>query len=400
MSAMSMETTVRGESVRLHYLDWLHVIAILGVFVFHVLCVFNDIDFHIKNAEQSGAITIVNGFFFPWGMPLFFLIAGAGSWFSLQRRTAGQYARERFNRLFIPFVVGSILLSPIQLYFEWRHKVHTEVVQGSFAEFLKALAWGPNPRFFGVVGYHLWFLGFLFCFSLLTLPLFRWLMGKSGQGIVSRIARLSEHRGGILLFTLPLALVRLSLHPFFPHEHNWADFFFLLCFFVLGYLLYADERLMLALQRDWPIMFTVGIVSFLGAVAIPLSTGELDIEAAPRTLLDFVWWGLITVCSWCWTAFMLFVGMRFLNFSNKWLRYAQEAILPFFVVHQPVIIVVAYFVVQWNATILIKILAVVIGSFVVSIGLYQLIIGRVSALRAMFGMKSRRPTVQVSTLDL
>jgi hypothetical protein len=42
-----------------------------------------------------------------------------------------------------------------------------------------------------------------------------------------------------------------------------------------------------------------------------MATGELDIEGVPRTPLDFVWWALFTVCGWCWTAFMLFVAMRF-----------------------------------------------------------------------------------------
>jgi len=83
--------------------------------------------------------------------------------------------------------------------------------------------------------------------------------------------------------------------------------------------------------------------------------------------------------------------MRFLNFSNKLLRYGQEAIVPFFVVHQPVIIVIAYFVVQWNADLLIKLLVVVFGSFAVSIGLFQLIIRHIRPLRAAFGMKAGKP---------
>jgi surface polysaccharide O-acyltransferase-like enzyme len=72
--------------------------------------------------------------------------------------------------------------------------------------------------------------------------------------------------------------------------------------------------------------------------------------------------------------------MRFLNSSNKWLQYAQHAILPFYMIHQPAIIVVAYFVVKWNATILAKVLPVAFGSFVVSLGLCQLVIGRVGLL--------------------
>jgi surface polysaccharide O-acyltransferase-like enzyme len=149
----------------------------------------------------------------------------------------------------------------------------------------------------------------------------------------------------------------------------------------------SDERFRQAVRRDWPITLTVGTLAFLGAAVIAFSTGELDIESAPHNLLDFAWWGLFAVCGWCWTAFTLFIGMRFLNFSNRLLRYGQKAIVPFFVVHQPVIIVIAYFVVQWNAALVPKLLIVVIGSFAASLALYQLVIRRVGVLRVTFGMK-------------
>jgi surface polysaccharide O-acyltransferase-like enzyme len=388
------DTTAKA-AARLHYIDWLRIIAMLGVFFVHATCVFNEVDFHIKNAELSTVLTVFDAFFLPWGMPLFFLIAGTGSWFALRRRTPGQYARERFNRLLIPFVVGSLLLSPIARYFEWSHKVQTGVVQGSFLEFIQSLAWGITPRFFGVAGYHLWFLGFLFCYSLLTLPLFRWFGESAGQGFVSRLARLCEHRGAILLVILPLLVVRLGLQPFFPQYGHWANFVSFLSFFILGYLLFADKRFTQAVRRDGLIMLTVGVAAFLALVAVSLATGELDIEAAPRTPLDFVWWALFTVCSWSWAAFMLFVGMRCLDSRSKWLQYGQEALLPFFVVHEPAIIVIAYFVVQWDAGLLPKLLVVVLGAFAVSLGFYQFVIRRIGPLRAMFGLKSRRLEAQV-----
>jgi glucan biosynthesis protein C len=379
-----------GGPGRLHYLDWLRVLAILGVFLFHASNVFNDQDFVIKNAEQSAVITGIQAFFFPWGMPLFFMIAGAGTWFALRRRTSGQYVRERSNRLLIPFVVGALLLSPSQIYCEWRHAVNTGVFAGSFTQFLDSLPWGPNPRIFAVVGYHLWFLGFLFSFSVLALPLFRWLQRESGQRFISRLARVSQNRGGLLVFVLPPVIARLSLQPFFPYEHHWADFLFLLSFFVMGYVVISDERLRQAVWRDWPVTFTVGTLAFIGAAAMAISSGELDIESVPHTLPEFVWWGLVATCGWCWTAFVLSIGMRFLNFSNRLLQYSQEAIVPFYLVHQPVIVAISYYVVQWNVGLLPKILVVVLGSFVVSVGLYELMIKRVGILRPMFGMKARR----------
>ena len=376
-----------GAERRLYYIDWLRVLAIIGVFLFHSTNVFNTMPFHIKNAEQSAAITTIQAFFFPWGMPVFFMIAGAGTWFALKRRSSSQYARERANRLLIPFVVGSILLSPLQLYFEWTHKVQTGVFAGSFAQFVGSLSWEASPRIFGVVGYHLWFLGFLLMFSLLALPFFQWLRGGGGGRLISWLVRVCRHRGGILIFTIPPLIIRLALQPFFPYEHDWADFCFLFSFFVIGYLVISDERLRQAVRRDWPITLAVGTAAFFGAMAITLSTGELSIEAAPRTLLDFLWWGLFVTCGWCWTAFALFMGMRFLNFSNRLLNYGREAIVPFFVVHQPVIIVIAYFVVQWTAALAPKLLLVVIGAFIVSLALYQFVIRRVGVLRIAFGMK-------------
>jgi glucan biosynthesis protein C len=383
-------------TVRLHYLDWLRVLAILGVFLYHAVHPFDFPGWHIKNAELSMTVTVVLGLFFPWGMPFFFLIAGTGSWFALRRRTAGQYATERFKRLFIPYVAGCILLWPIMLYFEWSHKIQTGVVQGSFLEFLKALPWGPNPRLFGVVGYHLWFLGFLFCFSLFGLPIFLWLKGESGQAVLSRLARVCARRGGILVFVLPLLLVRLALQPFFPQEHNWADFFYLMAMFVLGFVLYAHQGFTCAIRRDWPILLATAIVSTVVWAYLALTAESLDVYTPPRTLRDFVFWIMVTINSWCWTTFMLFIGMRYLDFSNKWLQYGQEAVLPFFLLHQPVIIVIAFYVVQWYAGIPVKLATVVLASFAVTLGIYELVIRRVAPLRALFGMKvrSRTPVMQ------
>jgi hypothetical protein len=82
--------------------------------------------------------------------------------------------------------------------------------------------------------------------------------------------------------------------------------------------------------------------------------------------------------------------MRFLDFTNNQLEYLREAQLPIFVLHQPVIIVIAFFVVQWDAGILPKLLLVVGGSFLVTFGIYELFIRRIEPVRALFGMKPRR----------
>jgi peptidoglycan/LPS O-acetylase OafA/YrhL len=382
------DNTPQG-TVRLHYVDWLRVLAILGVFLYHAVHPFDSFDWTIKNAETSETVTAFLGLFFPWGMPFFFFIAGAGSWFALRRRSARQFAAERTQRLLIPYLVGCLLLSPIMLYYQWRQVALRDLWHGPFGQYVLFHRAGFSPRWFGEVGYHLWFLGFLFCFSLLGLPLFLWLKGQSGQAFVARLASVCTRRGGILVFILPLLLVRLGLKPFFPLEQDWGDFFYLMSMFILGFVLYAHEGFLQAIRRDRVILFVMVIVSTVGWAVLALTDESLDPMAAPRTLRDFVLWTVITINCWSWTTLMLFIGMRYLDANSRWLAYGQEAVLPFFLLHQPVIVVLAFYVVQWQAGIPEKLVIVVLGSFVATLAIYELVIRRLGPLRALFGMKAR-----------
>jgi len=227
-STSAAKTVVK--KARLYYLYCLHVLLIFCVFLFHAVHPFYAlIPWYIKNVEQSGAIT---GFLLltnPWGIPLFFLVAGAGSMFALRRRSNRQFISERVTRLLIPFIVGSILLSPFQAYLEALHK---ESFQGSFLSYIPEMLAGMTsgnlftPLTFSRWGFHLYFLGFLFAYSLLALPLFRWFERDAGGSLIAWLGRLVEIRGGILLFVIPLALVRVLVLPFVPkiEEHGWIDF--------------------------------------------------------------------------------------------------------------------------------------------------------------------------------
>jgi peptidoglycan/LPS O-acetylase OafA/YrhL len=376
---------------RLHYLDALRVLAMLMVFLFHAVHPYDASDWHVKNNELSVALTIVMSFVFTWGMPFFFLLAGASNWFSLQNRAPGSYVRERLNRLFVPYVIAALIFTPVQIYVEWSHQTATGAWQMTFAERLSMIKLYTNPRIFGELGYHLWFIGFLLAFSLLTLPLLRWLKSPSGTRLIERMAAFCQRRGAILLFMIPLIAIRLGLHPFFPEEHNWSDFFVLMAFFILGYILFADPRFTQAVRRDMWLFVMVGLIATVIGTPMALSVESFDIETPPGTLFDFALWALIMVNSWTWTLFALALGIRFLNAPRRWVDYGQESVLPIYVVHQPIILVLAYFIVQWDASLIVKMVATVISSFLVAFGLYEAVIRPFAPMRALFGMKPRRP---------
>jgi surface polysaccharide O-acyltransferase-like enzyme len=360
------------------------------VFLFHASKPFTvGGDWRIMNAQTSlVASAIFGALLAPWGMPFFFLLAGAGTWFALQRRSGIQFASERFRRLLIPFVIGSLLLTPIQSYLEWRFATQADAFAGSYLDFFLDRWGGWNPLIFGWMGYHLWFLGFLFAIALIALPLLLWLKGPSGQDIVSRLAQLCERRGGILLFALPLLLIQLSLRPLFPEAYNWHDFFYYLLFFLLGYIFFGDERFLRAIRRDWWLALAIGIVTLLGLLTT-LALGEADtLVDTPSAPGFYLFWVFAVIDAWCWSLFILSIGMRYLDFSNKWLQRGQKAIVPFYVLHQPLIFATAFYAVRWETGVLPKMLAVILGSFVVTSGIYVLLVRRVAPLRAAFGMKA------------
>jgi peptidoglycan/LPS O-acetylase OafA/YrhL len=395
------------KSGRLYYLDWLRVILIFGVFLYHVVRPFDPlINWHINNAEKSDTILTLLLLVNPWGIPLFFLVAGAASMFALRRRSNRQYISERVTRLLIPFIVGSILLTPFQKYLEALHKGS---FQGSFLSYIpEMLAENISgnlftPLIFGDWGLHLWFLGFLFVYSLLTLPIFRWFKKDAGRTFISWLGRLVELRGGILLFVLPLALARVLVQPFFAvEERGWLDFVYFFLFFILGCIIYSDDRFLSAVRRDRWLLFAggiTGLVAFLGLFAV---YGDIAFEWG---LTFVVPWSIFlifafTLMSWGWALDALYLAMKHLNFSNKWLKFGNETIMPFYLLHQPVIILISYFVVQWEASILVKLLVILISSFLITLGLVELLIRPFKPMRMLFGMKPRRRREEESKTTL
>jgi hypothetical protein len=89
---------------------------------------------------------------------------------------------------------------------------------------------------------------------------------------------------------------------------------------------------------------------------------------------------MYSINTWCWTLFVLYIGTRFLDFANKRLVYGQETVLPSYLLHHPVIITCAFFVVQWDASaklgtgagIMLKLLVVVLLVYV----LWRLLVRR------------------------
>src|SRR5262245_62142481 len=114
-----------SSSERRHDLDWLRVLGVLLLIPFHVALIFVLEPYtimYIRDVVNSLLLAHVTGFIHMWHMPMLFVISGASTYYALGFRSAGQYVRERFLRLFIPLAFGLLTFVPFTIYFQHRNQ--------------------------------------------------------------------------------------------------------------------------------------------------------------------------------------------------------------------------------------------------------------------------------------
>ena len=140
----------------------------------------------------------------------------------------------------------------------------------------------------------------------------------------------------------------------------------------------ADKRFTESIKRYGWICLALWLVGFFGALAvIVLVMGYDPMPGKEPFSLTYVFYQLIySIASWGAIVFMLSLGAKYLRFNNKVLAYANQAVLPFYLLHQTVILGVGWFVIPWGVGILPKFLLIAVVAFVLIMALYELLIGR------------------------
>jgi surface polysaccharide O-acyltransferase-like enzyme len=367
---------------RRHEIDALRVLATLLLIVFHTAMVFTAFDhFHIQNLQRSEALGHLVGFIQRWHMPLFFLLAGMAAWFALGSRTAREFASERVRRLFLPLLVGMLLIIPPQVYVEristWVPTRQSPIdFSGNFFE------WYPHtfeccyPEA-NLSWHHLWFLMYLFVYSLLLLPLFRWLR-DSGREHLDRVTGFLGRGANLLLPAVWLAGAEAALRGSFPNNQdlvtdlaNHANYPVV---FLMGFVLVSDPRLDGALRRLWRWVLPIGVA----AAVVPILDVGYTADRALRGVAEwFILLGLVGL------------GRAALHRPIPWVVRFSSISLPFYIFHQTVIVVLAYWVTRWDAGIPVKYTVIALGAFTITWALAEAV--RLTPVtRAAFGLRPRR----------
>jgi hypothetical protein len=396
--------------------------VVLGLIFFHTSQIFSPFGLFIKNAPPSFedtnqlAAAVFTIFVTLWGMPLMFLIAGMAVWFSLHKRTAAEFTRERLRRLLLPFLVGFLIFTPFNQYIVVLHQFPHEA--GTYLQFLRAFFHiefdlgsplfikGTSPFY---TMSHMWFLIYLFGYSMLLLPLFLFARRPAGRRILDRFASLLTRPWAVYLMAAPLALIQGGLGvPDAAVSATWNLLAYLI-FLAYGFLFAADSRFEQAARRHRKSALLLGILGF-----ILYSGGNFGLNAAGSGLGLDIGLGYILlrfvqgVTGWFWI--LAIIGLASSNrhklaesLSPKSTRpalrlrildYIAEAQLPFYILHMTPIVLAGYFVVQWEIGGLVKYIVIVLASLAGTFILYDIVVRRTRLTRFLFGLRPGPPKEQ------
>ncbi|MCP4303974.1 MAG: acyltransferase family protein [bacterium] len=401
------EAQVPGtKSTRRRDLDALRVFVVIGLVFFHSARVFDTGEFYVKNDPPSESVDAVIAFAVMWGMPLLFVIAGIGIWHSLRSRDLASFAAERTKRLLVPLIFGTLVVVPPQVWHRirvetgcwpdyldfYRSFLDVEVNLKGFPFIVRA---SPATDYFEYG--QLWFLVLLFGWSLLLIPFFALLRRRRlVERTIDRYGAWPIATGAVAI----LALLGVSL-PLRPEIALWSKWSCLVLI-AYGFAFASDRRLGELLHRARWWILAAAVVGFLTFAGTHIATSDV-VGSDPLVDYDadgFVLRTSFAIGGWCWVASILsFTAARRRDSRPRehvdprptlWRRFAEmanEAVLPVYVLHQTVIVAIAFAVVSYPIPAGLKYVIVATSSLAVTLMLFRLV-RRTQIARFLFGMKA------------
>ena len=319
-------------------------------------------------------------FFEQFRLPLLFIISGTGTVFAFSKRTWKLFIKERASRLLIPLIFGVFIIVPPQTYIENINSY------ASFIDFYKNILNHIEVN-------HLWFIENLFYLSVLHIPFILFIRSKAAITFKKAIDHFCAKPLGMVTFVIPLILLKIISKKYYPEDNtditNLSTTLFYGYFFIAGITLAATTSLWSSLRkyRKYNLFLTgVAILLFYTYYFLPNDIASAYWDIPTRWT---IWYGVSALVSWTVIITLLGYGQEWFAKSSVLLTKLNEAIYPFYILHQTVLIVIGYYVLQQSWNIPVKLSVLAITSLVVIIFIYRLMVHPFKITRFLFGMKKR-----------
>jgi hypothetical protein len=341
----------------------------------------------IKNEEQSVFLSRIIIWLHQWRLPLLFFIAGVGANFSLTNRKPFSFLGERFVRLFIPLAFAMMFTIPLQVYFEWKQ---TGKVTASYFEFYPTV-WQFVPYPDGSLTWsHLWFVVYLFVFTVLLWPLFSVMKVGFIQKGIRKLESFFSHPVVIVGLSTVFMIYYFKLYIKWPEQQNliadWFNFIFSITLFFLGFLLSHFPKFWNTCERYRWTFFAASMAAMV--VLFTKYYWPLTLPTAQNSSL-YLYGICDSIHIWLLIVSLLGFAKRHLNYSTPFLQYTTPAVYPFYILHQTIIVAAGYFVVQWEVSKALKLFVLIVVCFTSVFLLYEFLIKRFLLTRLLYGLRLR-----------
>ncbi len=367
-------------------LDWLRIGAFGLLILYHVGMFYVTWDWHVKSTRASATIEPLMQLSSPWRLLLLFIISGAASRFMLDKMTAGGFAVSRMGRLLPPLAFGILVIVPPQTFYQIVQGLN---YSGSFGDFYArylqpGVHWTVSGEALVTPTWnHLWFVVYIAAYSLVLIP---------AAALIRRIpsalaAPLLWPPALLVVPVLAILLLRVTLFPLFGDTHalvdDWHNHALYFGGFLMGYAIAKNAAFFLAAERLRWMALVIGLTAWLlwqtGEDYLETQLPEDGVTLVIRALRSSVAWSLIL-------ALFGFASRHLRGHDGPIRRYLTDAIFPFYIIHQTVIVVAGFYLdpLQWPLWIEAPVL---IATTAAACVLCYEIARRVGLLRPLFGLK-------------
>lgn len=363
-------------------LDWLRVGALGLLILTHVTYVYRTVEWRTHSVHAGLWGDLVVEALAPWRMSLVFFIGGAATRFMLESRDLGTFTTNRLLRLGVPFVMAVFVLVPTMWYM-------TDPLSHA-SNYLAYINHTPlHAR--DVYGFHVpdlghvWFLPYLLAYALVA-------------GVAWTYAPRSWKQIETALGALPIAVMAIGLaalfvfsdailKPLFGRTDMFVDdpagHVRAIPAFLLGAMLVrsADFWSKLKAARIW--LSPLALILMIAAVAVAaMDTLSGHTLPAWQTGVADGLFGAATLLA------ILAVAQTVLNHDSPQLRYLSDAIMPVYLLHQPMIVAASLLLGSASLPLVIEYPALIAATLLVPLTVYHVAIRPFAPLRVLFGLKT------------
>ncbi len=327
-------------------LDWLRIIALGLLILYHTGMFYVSWDWHVKSSRAGETIEPLMQLLSPWRLALLFLISGAATRFLADKMSGLAFTKARMVRLVPPLVLAIFVIVPPQTWLQVLEAVErgdapATALSGFYLNYVSGSGnWCQGGACIITPTYnHMWFVFYLVLYTLL-IPFFAPILRR----LTPALDFLTRGPGLLIAPWLVMYGLRAMLLPVFGETHNFMDDFYLhalyLFVFFLGFALAKHQPFFdRCVKARW-----LALCLALGCWAGVQFYLSAHAEIAPPDWLRLVMRGVYTLQAWAAIVAALGFAHRHLsNTDNRLRRVLTEAIFPFYLVHQTIIVVAGHY---------------------------------------------------------